>query len=54
MTLRNADFVGVMEDTGRLVRLLQCVLGVPGLNPPSDEVRAAGGRTVGATNRSQL
>jgi hypothetical protein len=35
VTLRNADFVGVMEDMGRLVRLLSCTLGVPPLEAPS-------------------
>jgi len=35
VTLRNADFVGVMEDMGRLVRLLSCTLGVPQLDAPS-------------------
>jgi len=38
VTLRNADFVGVMEDMGRLVRLLQCTLGVPQLDAPTPAV----------------
>ena len=38
VTLRNADFVGVMEDMGRLVRLLRCTLGVGALEPPNAAV----------------
>ena len=38
VALRNADFVGVMEDMGRLVRLLRCALGVAVMDPPTPDV----------------
>jgi hypothetical protein len=38
VALRAADFVGVMEDLGRLVGLLRCALGLRALEAPKPEV----------------
>jgi len=59
VTLRSADFVGVVEDLGRLVVLLRCSLGVGSLLPPTPEVMrsvlgAEEARYVRPTNDSDL
>ena len=38
VTLRNADFVGIVEDMGRLVRMLRCTLGLGSIEVPTPEV----------------